>query len=76
MVDIYSRAISRTSDDFREASFDVEFGVELKNVGLVLVRQGLRQLDQNEIFAQNFLKVIFSTYLFLLLSVKLRQKPY
>ena len=41
------------------ASSDVEFGVDLENVGLVLVRQDLRQLDHVEIFVQNFLKVNF-----------------
>ena len=50
------RVISWTSDDFREANIDVEFGAELKNVGLFLVRQDLWQLHQNEIFVQNSLK--------------------
>ena len=64
-----ARVISRTSDHFGEGSFDVEFGVELNNVGLVLVRQGLRQLDQDEIFVQKDLKVNFQHFFFLLLSV-------
>ena len=68
MTYIYLRVISRTSDVFGEASFDVEFGVELNGFGLVLVRQGFLQLDQNEIFVQNSLKVDFQHF-FLLWSV-------
>ena len=59
---MYIRVISRTSDNFGEASFDVEFGIELKNVGFVLVRRGLWQLDQNEIFVGNILKVNFELF--------------
>ena len=62
------RVTSRKSDDFREANYNVEFGVELNNVDIVLVRQGLRQLDQDEFFVQNFLKVNFQQF-FLLSSV-------
>ena len=60
--DISIRVTSRTSDNFREARFDVKFGVELKNVGLVMVRQGLKHLDQDEIFVQNCLKVNFQHF--------------
>ena len=61
---ISTRAIRRTSDDFREASFDVELGVEPKSVGLVLVRHVLKQLDENEIFVGKILKVNFQPFLF------------
>ena len=61
---MYIRVISRLSDNFGEASFDVEFGIELKNVGFVLVRRGLWQLDQNEIFVQNILKVDFQHFFY------------
>ena len=64
MTYIYLRVISRTSDVFGEASFDVEFGVDLNNIGLALVRHGLRQLDPNEIFVQNRLKIDFQHFFF------------
>ena len=59
-----TRVTPRMSDDFREASFDVEFGVDLNNIGLALVRHGLRQLDPNEIFVQNRLKINFQHFFF------------
>ena len=49
------------TDTIGEAISDVEFQV-LSNAGdLVLVRQNLGQLDQNEILGGKILKLFFST---------------
>ena len=63
---VCTRLISRISVNFGEDSFDLEFYVDLIFVGLVLVRQVLKHLDQVEIFVGNYLNFIFSTFFWFL----------
>ena len=48
---------------FREAVSYVEFDKEVKSGDLVLVRQELRQLDQNQSFGGKVLKKFLSPFL-------------